>query len=92
MFGYCWQSSMHLGEGRGVAAHGVDAVDDDRLARLGRELVEDLGEPFEVVVPEALHRGAREVGAGEQRVVGVLVEHDVVVAVQQPTDRGTLAT
>ena len=46
-----------------------------------------LAEPLDVVVPEALHGGAGELGAGEQRVVGVLVEHDVVVAVQQPADR-----
>ena len=35
----------HLGEGGGVAAHRVDAVDDDGLARLRRQVVEDLGEP-----------------------------------------------
>ena len=33
-----------------------------------------------------LHGGAGELGAGEQRVVGVLVEDDVVVAVEQAAD------
>ena len=76
-----------LGQRRGVAAHRVDAVDDDALAGVGRELVEDLAEPVDVVVAEALHRRARELRAGEQRVVGVFVEDDVVVAVQEAADR-----
>ncbi len=51
-----------------------------------RQLVEDLGEALDVVVPEPLHGGAGELGAGEQRVVGVLVEDDEVVAVEQAAD------
>ena len=76
----------HLRERCGVAAHRIDAVDDDRLARLGRQFVEDAGETLDVVVPEALHGGAGELGAGEQRVVGVLVEDHDVVAVEQAAD------
>ena len=72
--GTCWgswpQSSTISAERRGVAAHRVDAVDDDALARLGRELAEDLGEALEVVVPEALHRRARELRAGERASCG----------------------
>ena len=50
------------------------------------QVVEDLAEPVDVVVPEPLHRGTRELGAGDQRVVGVLVEHDVVVTAEEAAD------
>ena len=76
-----------LGERRGVAAHRVDAVDDHALPGLGGQLGEDLRQALEVVVPEALHRGARELHAREQRVVHVLVEDHVVVTVQDAADR-----
>ena len=53
----------HLGERRGVAAHRVHAVDDDRLARLVGQFVENASELGDVVVTEPLHRRAGELDA-----------------------------
>ena len=43
-------------------------------------------EPFDVVVRETLQRRAGELRAGDQRVVGVLVEHRVVLAPEEAGD------
>ena len=77
----------HPVEGRGVATHGVDTVDDDSLPRFAREVIEDPGQTLDIVVRESLHPRVRELDAGEQGVVGVLVEHGEVVAPDEAGDR-----
>ena len=86
VFGWRRHTSTIAVEGRGVAAHRVDAVDDDALARLGRQRREDLVELVDVVVAEALHRRPRQAHAREQRVVGLLVDHRVVVTAEEAGD------
>ena len=75
-----------LGERRGVAAHGVDAVDDHALRLVGGEAGEHAGEVLDVVVTEPAHPRPGEPHTRQQRVVGLLVDHGDAVPVEEPGD------
>jgi hypothetical protein len=78
-----------FGQVRSVGVHGEDALGDDEDGVLGvggADAGEVAADGVVVEVAEELHGGSAGGGALAQRVVGELVEEDVVAAVHQRAD------